>query len=225
MNRLTIDKRLPPEIVQTSSYASPFLINHIPFVLSSSPTNSSILLAFTHANQFGNGGVPRDTTPPDASWTNIDTLKYDLIGMDVWWKKVNSGDGVNYTFNISGGTEYCSGVIYEVKNCNTTTPIDQHNIVGGPLSTINPTPSVTPTKINTLAIAGICATGGSLSLTTPTVSTGWVIDKSAIPPYISTFTSHRILLTSDTTTPISNTFTFTANSFSTATSIVLLAPV
>ena len=124
-----------PLIVQSTKFQDASLGNTIPFVLTSSAIVGNILLAFTQANQFGQ---TRNTTPPDSSWHNIDTIKYiNYIGMDVWWKLVVDGDGANYTFNVSGTNEYRSGILYELRDIDTESPINQHAIKGIPAATVN----------------------------------------------------------------------------------------
>jgi len=215
-------------IVQTSKYESPWPAEgFIQFNLDNTPQENNILLAFTLAHQ----SIPRNVTPPDASWTNIDTIKYGgYIGMDVWWHKVEIGDGTSYTFNISGmPLEFCSGIIYEVTNIDTTNPVNQHGIIGNTAPTVISSPIVTPSVLNTFAISACCTCVGFADTppeNNPTIDSGWILGPTAVPQWESTFGSYKNSLTTDTVTPISNTFIFGSPQIydDKAVAIVLLTP-
>jgi len=127
--------------------------------------------------------------------------------MDVYWHLIVGGDGTAWTFTVNGtSTDFASGVIYEISGANTTTPFDQHTIVPVSGSTFTTTPA-TPTVLHDLPIACAAPENGAVqSQSVLSVSAGWTLDQSAIPSYHPTFTAHGPT-TTDTTTPISNTFT------------------
>ena len=177
-------------IVQTSKYESPWPADgFIQFNLDNTPQEGNILLAFTLAHQ----SVTRNVTPPDASWTNIDTIKYGgYIGMDVWLHEVAFGDGTSYTFNISGlPLEFCSGILYEATNIDTENPIDQHGIVANAAPTVISSPIVTPSVLNTLAISACCTCAGSVPPpeNNPAINPEWTLGPTAVPQWESTFGS------------------------------------
>ena len=141
-------------------------------------------------------------------------------------EKIEIGDGQTYIFSVGGTAELHSGVIYEVKDCDAEYPINKHSIVELPPSFAVPTTSLIPDVLNTLAISCAATVEGVAS--TPiylnSVSSGWTIDQEAKPPWTSTFGSHKNNLTTDISTPISNTFTFSSNSRVKAAALVLLSP-
>jgi len=103
--------------------------------------------------------------------------------LTVWWKIVVEGDETGYTFTLSS-TNYHSGVLYEIQGADATSPIDQSDSNTGSQTT----PTVTPTVIGTLALAGL-ATDNHLDCTA--VSSGWTIDEEARPAYHATYGASR----------------------------------
>lgn len=215
--------------VQTAMYVPGSQGQSVILTLGTAPTPGNILVAFTAYSQYP---VPagRVLSAPDGTWTKVDDATVGAVSLSVWWKTViPSGTQTTYTFSISGSIEWQSGVIYEISGADTNDPINQHSIVtqsSTSVTTIATTP-ITPSVLGTLALAATGTDNGSTGTPTgmtATVSPGWTIDRSAVPQYHAAFTASRDALTSDTTTPISTTFTFSKTSGVSAAAAILIAP-
>ena len=208
-------------IVQTVKYQPTSTGSTVVITLGTSPTPGDVLVAFTSYSQYS---VTRTLTAPDSSWTKVDDATYSYDSMSVWWHKVVAGDGTTYTFTISGSAEWRSGVMYELSGVDTATPINQHSIVTSASATSIATTGITPTVLNTMALAAADTDVGASGSLTSTVSSGWTMNQSAIPSYHTTFACERNSLTTDTTTSITTTFTFTKSSSGDVAAAILLNP-
>lgn len=183
--------------------------------LGSSPTAGNILIVFAMLLSGDNG-----MNAPDGTWTKLDHASSGVGSvLYAWWHPVTSGNGTTYTFT-NGYNEQGAISIYEITGQDSITPINQHAIT---TYTFNPssvaTPSVTPSVIGTLALSAAAANWGG---TTATVSTGWGTALRSSDGDL--FSSVKNNLTTDTTTAISNTFTFTGASGYVESETILIAP-
>ena len=203
-------------IIQSVKYQPAATGNTIVFTIT--PTEGNVLVAFCSYSQYS---TARTISAPDGNWVKIDDETYSYDSMAVFYYVVPASPAESYTFTISGSNEWRSGVCYEITGANTTWPINQHAANTGVSSTEITTPAVTPSIIGTLALSGADTDN---PVTCSGVSVGWTLDQSAIPSYHATFGSSRDALTTDTSTPISNTFTFNASSGGEVSAIVLINP-
>lgn len=209
-------------IIQHAKYQPGSNVTSIAFTLGSSPTPGNILIAFCGYSAYTGD---RTITPPSGDWTEIDKTYNGNAGLGVYWYEVQEGDGVNFTFDVSGDADTHSGVIYEINDVDLDNPINKHSIVTTGSQTTITTSEVTPSVLNTLALSASATNAGSgNSLVCNSVSSGHTLDQSAIPVYHSTFGSHKDDLTDDLVTAISNTFTFSNDSGSAVASMLLLNP-
>ena len=211
-------------IIQSAKYEPGSTGNSIPFVLGSTPTPGNILIAFTSFSQYGGS---RTCSPPSGAWTSITSVTEVNDSITAWWYLVQSGDGKDWTFNISGSNEWQSGVIYEIAGADPNNPIDkeatqQYSGAGSFLSA-----SVTPSIIGDLALYGLTTDGG-YTTPPPTITSGWTVDQFADPNggagYHTTAGAHQNALTTDTSTPISTTYHFDGFASNGASIILLVAP-
>lgn len=153
------------------------------------PTTGNLLVA-------GSAGID---TP--AGWTILDSSSSAYGTLQTLYHVVGSGEANSYTFTNTGGVG-----INEVTGQASSLFIDSHTIKNDMTGPGNVTAVATPAVIGDLA----------LSFFTPyimeapvTVSSGWTIAVST--PLSVSFSgmvaASRNSLTSDTSTPISNTFT------------------
>lgn len=211
-----------PAIVQTSNSTINNVTSSITLTLSSEPEPGNILLIFVGANQHL---ASRSPTPPDSTWIFVGSGTSLQSSQYIYWHKVSEGDPSSYTFLISGTAEYNSAVMYEIEKSYTDNPINAFSIKSSISSNSVTTNEVTPTILGTKAISSISTVFGAISsLSVSGVSSGWSLDVSAPINYESTFGASRIFLTSDSSTPISNTFSLTALSGGATSSIVLISP-
>lgn len=211
-----------PRIVQSAVFQTQgVLVNSINFSLSSTPTRNNILIAFLGINQYTEARTP---TPPDSTWNVIHNTTYLQSGIWAYWKKVNQGNGQNYNFAISGTNEYHSGVMYEISGAETENPINQHSVVTRASALTAATNSVTPSLLYTLPLAAATTVVGQTNATTlSSLSTGWVAGLTGYSTWEATWSAYKAL-TTDTTTAISNTFTFNVATMGASVSILLIAP-
>ena len=206
-------------IVQSAQFITTSKGTTIPFTLGETPIVGSVLLAFTAWSDYGG---PRTVSPPDETWTKIDEDTNGYAGLVTWWHLVEEGDGTEHTFTMSGTNEYRSGVIYEVSGADGSSPIDQHSILGEANgATATPT-AVTPSVLSTLALAAV--TMASWNGEVSGVSEGWTLDEEGNNYPVTSWGAHRDDLTTDTTTPITTTFTFTGSVTTPLSAIMLVAP-
>lgn len=180
-------------------------VNSFPFVLSNNPITDNILLSILNVNQYNEARTP---TPPDGTWNYVDSLASTLSKQYIYWKKVSIGDGTNYTFSISGTTEFQGGVLIELNGANTTNPIDEYSMVDAGNTNINASPSITPNVLGTLALSYLTCIDGTApyGMAINSISSGWTIGIDSMPLWCGTFSAVKDNLTSDTVTSISNTF-------------------
>jgi hypothetical protein len=211
-----------PTIVQSAKYQPSSAGTSVTFTLGTGPVAGDVLVAFTAYSQYS---ATRIISAPDGTWTQIDNQTNSNDSLATWWHLVSIGDGTTYAFPITGSTEWQSGVIYEISGANSSAPINQHAISISASASSVTTPSVTPSILKTLPLTGVDTdSGSSAGLTLSSISSGWTSDQSAIPGYHATFGAHENALTADTTTPISNTFNFSAASSASVQSTILIAP-
>ena len=202
-------------VVQSTSTSTGGGTNSGTVTLGSSPTAGNILVVFIYQNAGANG-----VGAPDGTWTQIDALTNGGgISIYSFWHPVSGGDGKSYTFTCNYN-EMGPIFAYEITGANTLTPINQHSIVA---STWNPssfsTNSVTPNVIGTLGISNAGCSWGGTSLSS--VSGGWQIDQNNNNNF---YLSSKTSLTTDTSTAISNTFSFGSTSGACVADILLIAP-
>jgi len=213
-----------PTIVQSAEFAPSGAQNTIVLTLGSAPKPGNILVAFTAYSLYGDGS--RTVSAPDGTWTQIDNASLSNDALTTWWHPVSSGAvGKVYTFTISGSfADWESGTIYEIAGVNISAPINQHGIIVSASSSSVTTPTVTPTVLGTLPLAGITTDSGSnAGISVSSQSVGWTLDQSATPQYHSTFSSHHSL-TTDTVSALSNTFNLNTTSGGGVQAIILLTP-
>lgn len=212
-------------IVQSAKYEPASQGTTVVLTLGSTPTVGNILVAFTAYSQYG---VGRTLTAPDGTWTKVDDASSSSDSLSVWWHPVVAGNGTTYTFNITGTQEWRSGVIYELSGVDISAPINQHSIVTGASSTSIATTAITPSVLSTQALTAATTDngtqGGTPGTLTATVSTGWTINQNASPQYHPLFAASMNALTSDTTTAITDTYTFSEASGGEVAAAILLAP-
>lgn len=209
-------------VVQKKAYAPSAVGSSIPFSLTSTPTPGNIIIACTSYSQYTQS---RTISSPSGTWTQVDNQTNSNDSMAIWWHEVVSGDTTNYTFTISGGTEWQSGIIYEFSGVGTANPINQHGMTNSTSSNPITTPSETPSVLSTFPLA--CAdtdAAGAQNQTLNSNSSGWSADVTASPSsgYHGTWSSTHAV-TIDTTTAMSNAFNFSVNTNAVA-GIVLLSP-
>lgn len=195
----------------------------IAFTLPVAPTPGDLLVAFTAYNY---GGGERSITPPSGSWVQVDDTGAGEGSGDAlatFYYVAQSGDPATWTFTIAttGGNDWGSGVLYEVIGQSTSAPVNKHSpaAYGGGTSAFT-TASVTPSVLGTLPLAALTTDG---SETLSSVSSGWLTDQVAAGGYHSSFSAHQRLLTADTVTAVSNTFTI-GGADAGSSEILLIAP-
>lgn len=179
--------------------------------LNSTPTVGNLLVAVLSYSQYATSrtvtppaGFTQAFTPVSGSANSSDT---DSIG--VWFKTVEAGDGTSYVFTINGAsTDANSGGMYEIANADNTSPINNYatdvTTLGANFTTAT-TPSVVPSVIGCLPIAGI--TGDNRQTVYGSITSGWTTDIISEGTYHPSYAAHKNTLTTDTTTGINTTFT------------------
>lgn len=192
----------------------------VSFTLGLAPVPGNVLFAFCAYSQFA--GANTITTP--SGWTKIDDWTQSFDSQATFWHVVQQGDGISWSFTVSVASDATSGVMYEVQQANTAAPVNQHNhalIASGGTATTGP--SATPSVIGCLALSAVTMDDQTLSVSS--VSTGWRNDQAATGHYHGSYGAHRISLTTDTTTAVSNTWTWGSSAAGPGVSeIVLVAP-
>lgn len=209
-----------PTVVQKAKYSSGSgYTTTIPLVLGSSPTAGNLMVAYVSYSQYS---TTRTITPP-SGWTLLDTYTQTPESMNTYYRVVQPGDGTTYTFTISVGNDYGSGVIYEITNENNITPFNGHSATGSASSSSVSTATLTPSVSNTLALTGITTDNASVSgLAVTNLAPGFVLDESALPSYHATFASSFNVTTG--VTPVVNTFTFNGGTNNSSQEILLINP-
>lgn len=214
----SINNITPLGIVQSTKWEPGVVGTTVPFTLNTQPTVGNLLLAFVGSSDYSEN---RTVSAPDGTWTKIEDQTNGNVQLTVWWKIVQGGDGTGYTFNISGSTEWMSGVLYEIQGADTTTPINQSSSTIGSQTS----PAITPTVLGTLALAALETDDGSVGgITLTNVSAGWTSDHVARPQYHTTYGASRNSTTTSTSTSIFNVWTLSGSATSPAAATVLINP-
>lgn len=184
------------------------------------PTNGNLLV-------FALGyytGVDPVSTP--AGWTLQGLNDPSFAGLAVF-TKVASGESSTLTFtNILAGSDDLSAAIYEISGQAATGFVNQYGATNSSSAGSITTASLTPSVASCLALAFASpdetAAAGAQAVT---VSSGWTKDHAPWPDYHGLVAAHRNSLTSDTITPITNTFgAFSATTGPKVASALLIAP-
>ncbi|MGI4814003.1 MAG: Ig-like domain-containing protein [Janthinobacterium lividum] len=166
--------------------------------LATAPKANNLLLAAVNFYT----GYP--LTAP-TGWTLVSDQTVSSFGSQYFTHIVTAGETPTYTFTSQGSTV----VIYEIAEYNGTTPINK--ITGGypaaPTATTASTVVGTPSVLNTLALTFFNPDVGT---TVASISAGWSNDGCTASAYHTECSATLNALTSDTTTPIQNTFTYTS---------------
>ena len=188
----------------------------------STPTSGNLLLVFM---DFGTG----HTVTPPSGWTAIFNNDDGTQGYALYGKIAGSSEAGTYTWNVSGGNDYLSGIGYEISGAASTVAtavpsgtVWTHDYTGSTSSqALGP---VTPTVLNMLPIA--FAEGGSAGGWWPidSVSPGtWSIDNTGTGQAYVPVSGVHGPVTTDTTTAISPTIT-TSHTTYLGTALILVAP-
>jgi hypothetical protein len=182
-------------IVQSTSFVDTSgAATSINFTLS--PTSGNILVAFLSTKK----GVTYGT--PSGTWTLVDnhTITSANDTSAIYWHAVTGSEGTSFSFSISGGTDYASGLLYEITGADTTTPINAHSMTEQSQSPDYTTPAVTPTVVGTLPLAYLHSDDGtSSSQVVNSLSAGWSSVRIAVPVWHASYGA-QAALTTDTTT-------------------------
>lgn len=203
-------------IVQTGKYADAGTATSFTFSFNGTPANGNLLVAFI--------GVYSSEAPLTAptGWTLLDSQANSTETLAVYTKVAGASESNSYTWTTNGGVaDHFAAGIYEITGQDSVTPINGYAKASGNTDPTT-TPSVTPTVLGTLALAGIGTDAGGR--TGDSVGSGWTLDQSAQPSYHGTDVAHRPSLTADTTTPISATFSGIGTSVN-ASFTVLINPI
>jgi len=203
-------------VVQSTNYNSGGSISTSgTIVYTTTPTQNNLLVVgLSYAG-------PKHPSAAPAGWTQIDDLENGTSAwLTTYYHKVGASETNSYTFTTTGG-DFFSIVAYEITGQDGTSPINQHSIATGS-SAGQVTPSVTPSVIGTLPLAFIGYNDGTDIGGSVTVSTGWTLDQNPQPLYHSSASASKNSLTSDTSTAISTTFTWSGDT--NISSTVLIAP-
>jgi hypothetical protein len=193
----------------------------VPFVLDTAPAVGNILVAFVGC--YG----ARTVTKAAGTWASVDTQTSSVDEQTLWWHQVTGGDGTSWTFTVSGGADYTSGVMYEVSGADLTTPVnaEDHTLLANTTNNTATTAAVTPSVLGCLALATWVMDTNTAVYSG--VSGGWTEQFSGLSSgWRSILSASRDALTSDTTTAISTTWTITGGGAGNpgVTMILLVAP-
>jgi hypothetical protein len=206
-------------VVQTTNYNSSSSISAVgTLTFGTAPTAGDLLIVgMSYA-----GAKHPTTAPTSTSWTLLDENENGTSAwLTVYYHIVGAGEANSYTFNTNGG-DFLSMVGVDVTGQAASSFINQHAIATGS-SAAQQTPTTTPSVIGTLPIAFIGYNDGSVDSATPVTSkSGWTTDQNPQPQFHSMAGAHQNALTTDTTTGISNTFTWVGDSNISET--ILIAP-
>ena len=204
-----------PALYPLQNTVAPNGTGNIVLTLSDTPAPGNLLLAFCAWNNTQTNTAP-------SGWTNIFSIHNsanDALG--AWYRVVQSGDGASYTFTLSG--DYGSGELYEVTGASTTSPVNGYATATDSSSlTSRTTPSVVPNVLGCLPFAVEGSDGSADQLAS--VSSGWGPVISRLPTYHGSSSAYQCSLTTDTSTGITCTFTYTAAAGNGVDATVLIAP-
>lgn len=192
---------VPLAVVQ-SAKATGNAVTSLTVTLPAAPVTGRLLLVF-----MGLAATSTTPTTPSGTWAHVGGTSSAHARMDVWTHTVVSGDGTSYSFTSPVASDRISLVMYEVAGANATTPVNQSSLVSAGSSASITTPALTPSAVGTLGLSAVVTNSPPSSTA---VSSGWAIDQNALPLSHATATATRTALTSDTSTAISSTFTFSS---------------
>ncbi|MEO8481087.1 MAG: hypothetical protein ABI634_02685 [Acidobacteriota bacterium] len=130
------------------------------------PTPGNVMVAIISTGDFPSPG----TMTPPSGWTTVDDLNQDFVGLHVYRRVVQSGDGASYTWTYDV-TDNHHGVLWEVTEADVAAPINAFGkAVSG--SSLTLAPSATPTVDGCLALSVYSNDSGGIS----GVSAGWTLD-------------------------------------------------
>ncbi len=185
-------------LVQSAQYAGTAATTTMVFTLGSTPTVGNLLIFIA---EWYDGDGPL-VTP--SGWTKQHDYQPIGIGVAVFYRIVQSGDGTSWTLTYDTTADQNSGFMLEVSGQGST-PFNQ---IVDSYSSSTPTSltsgSATPTVLNCLAIAAF-VNNGSGSTDTSTITSGWTKKQYANATYQPSWLFTRNALTSDTTTAINAT--------------------
>lgn len=157
------------------------------------------------AANYGLFGSPRTVSAPDGNWTKLLTASTTNNAMDIWWRVIGASPPSSYTFTVSEGSEFCSGLIWEISGCDTSDPFDQSGSGTSGSGTTLTMPNLTPSVIPTLPLSA--QTQDNNQAATTTASSGWTITETAASASGRGGNLANRAQTTDTTTAIGGTWT------------------
>lgn len=172
-------------------------------MFTTAPTVGDLLLV-----GMGYAGTKHPSGAP-AGWTQLDDLEVSTNAwLTTYYHIVGAAEANSYTFTTTGG-DFLGIVGFDVTGQATTAFINQHAANTATSANTQTTSSVTPSVLGTLAISFYAMNDGSGSVSTPAgVSAGWLNDQNPQPTFHSMAGGHKVLLTTDTTTPINVTWQY-----------------
>lgn len=180
-------------------------------IFNSAPTQGDLLVAGCQGGYNTPGG-----------WSVIDSSVNAEGTFQTFDHVVGGSESNSYTFTLSGGANYSACTASDVTGQSASVAIDSHTITftSGPSSIT--TSSATPSVIGDLPLSFL---GTYIYLTPITCSSGWTVNYSTGTNnfYGGSADCSQNSLTSDTSTPIGNTFTMGGSSTQWA-ALVLIEP-
>lgn len=216
ITRFTLMIVLALSFLTASKAQGPVEIQH---AFNSSSGNSTTLIApiagnlgVAIVNEF-NGY----TFTPCAGWTQVGTQTNG--GATYFTHVFVKGESPTCVWNSQGGA--LSAVEYEFAKYDPTNTVNVLKQAGSSNSGTSISTPGTPTVVGTFALTTFAP---DVQTTVSAVSNGWTLDGCTLQPYQTLCSSSRTSLTTDTTTPITNTFTYSPSVNSVNTSVLLIAP-
>jgi hypothetical protein len=186
-------------LVQSAQYAGTSATTTMVFTLGSTPTVGNLLIFIA---EWYDGDGPL-VTP--SGWTKQHDYQPIGVGVAIFYRIVQSGDGTSWTLTYDTTADQNSGFLLEVSGQASSSFFNQ---VVDAYSNATPTSlasgAATPSVLSCLAIAAF-VNNGSSSTDTSTITTGWTKRQYANASFQPSWLFTRNALTSDTTTAISAT--------------------
>lgn len=130
-------------------------------------------IILVEVNIFNNAAYTM--SPPDGTWTQVDYLRQaaKTQATYMWWKVCGAAEPASWTFTQSSTSAYGTYISASYSGCDTTTPINAHDLSYDTTSQTTYTTNSVTTTVDGCKIVGVFSTDDSADRSPMTAGTGF----------------------------------------------------